>query len=81
MNHHVHTYCNRCKRNLPYGTTVHPCTFLSEERHFVMDPTYLVNVPWWREPLAVQYENNRIYLLVLQKLIDEASEPFVAELD
>ena len=66
-NHHVHTYCKLCKRNLPYGTSVHNCIvgFAPGQIKFDMNPDYLINEPWWTEPLAVQQENSLIYLETL----------------
>lgn len=73
-NHHIHTYCTICKRNLPYGTTIHNnCYFKNEERCFVMNPKVIINKIWWTEPFAVQIENNRVYLKYLQKLLDGRS--------
>ena len=70
-NHHTHTYCKACKRNLPYGTIVHDCVIGFElgKTRPEMDPAYLVNVPWWSEPLAVQITNNTIHLKFLQRLL------------
>jgi len=45
-NHHIHTYCRACKRNLPYGTNIHPCNIPSYNHDFVMNPNYLQNQPW-----------------------------------
>jgi len=78
-NHHIHTYCNRCKKNLPYGTTVHKCRFTSEEHGFVMNPKFLVNEPWWTEPLLVQQANAAVHLRYLQRLICEF--PFYSNRD
>src|ERR1051325_7856051 len=61
-NHHIHTYCPGCKRNLMYGTTIHPCDIC-----FAMDAAGLTNTPWWIEPLLVQQENNYTYLRFLQR--------------
>ena len=46
-NHHIHTYCKMCQRNLPYGTIVHNCKVGLEpgKIHPGMDPDYLVNEP------------------------------------
>ena len=52
MNHHIHTYCRVCKRNLPYGTTIHQCNVPSYNHEFVMNPEYLNNQPWWDESLV-----------------------------
>ena len=30
-NHHIHTYCKACQRNLPYGTINHHCTIGFEQ--------------------------------------------------
>ena len=72
-NHHIHTYCKNCKRNLPnlpYGTVVHDCTFGFGVGmiHPEMNPIYLVNTPWWTEPLAVQQENLLHYLQCFERL-------------
>jgi hypothetical protein len=55
-NHHQHTYCMQCQRNLPYDTLVHDCKIGYEVGKVrpEMDPTYIVNMPWWNEPVAVQ---------------------------
>ena len=55
-NHHLHTYCKVCKRNLMYGTIIHDCTvgIGIGKIHPVMDPAYLVNEPWWE----ILVENN-----------------------
>jgi len=73
-NHHIHTYCNRCKKNLPYGTTVHKCQFTSKDHSFVMDPRYLVNEPWWTEPLLVQQANAAVHLRHLQRLRSQSTD-------
>ena len=69
-NHHIHTYCKMCKRNLWHGTVIHNCTFGfgSGEIHPEMDPQFIKNKPWWKEPLAVQHHNNYVYLRYLQRL-------------
>ena len=74
-NHHLHTYCKACKRNLPYGTIVHSCTvgFNLGQKRPDMNPEYLINIPWWKEPATVQLENLSAYL--------EFYVPEVAELD
>ena len=70
-NHHIHTYCKDCKRNLPYDTTIHNCIVgvKSGQKHPDMNPNFLVNIPWWNEPLIVQQENNYIYLKQFQYLL------------
>jgi hypothetical protein len=87
-NHHRHTYCRLCKRNLPYHTIVHDCIigFGPGQIRPEMNPQYLINTPWWKEPLAVQAENNLIYLERLQRLLLGlplywATEELVADLD
>ena len=47
-NHHVHTYCTQCKKNLFYETIVHDCNWGLEEGqvHPEMDSKALVNHPW-----------------------------------
>ena len=47
VDHHTHTYCKCCKRNLFTDGVVHDCTWGIGlgERHPDMDPEYLVNVP------------------------------------
>ena len=59
-NHHIHTYCKVCQRNLPYGTTIHNCKFGLGlgQIHPDMQPEYLINEPWWQESEAVQRENS-----------------------
>ena len=85
-NHHIHTYCVGCKRNLSYGTTIHHCNLPARgEPHFVMDPTFLINTPWWTEPLLVRLKNNYVYLRFLQRMLlgfpFYTPEPTIAELD
>jgi hypothetical protein len=89
-NHHIHTYCKICKTNLSYGTIVHDCImgYSAGRIRPEMIPEYLVNVPWWTEPLAVQYENNYFYLLRLQRLLEDTplyyqniDEDLIAPLD
>ena len=76
-NHHIHTYCSGCKRNLMYGTTIHPC-----DVRFAMDAAGLTNTPWWIEPLLVQQENNYTYLRFLQRILNGLSfyEPNLNEI-
>ena len=64
-NHHVHTYCRLCKRNLYFGTTIHNCVMGFEPGKIRPDmiPEYLANTPWWQEPEAVQIETITIFLL------------------
>ena len=50
-NHHIHTYCRGCKRNIPYGTTIHQCNIPNYNCNFAMDPNFLVNQPWWNESI------------------------------
>ena len=91
-NHHTHTYCKLCKKNLPYGTVIHHCVFGfgPGQVHPGMDPKHLVNEIWWQEPEAVQQENfelwTEIYLPQLLKLYfrNQNSQDFsvdIAELD
>lgn len=70
-NHHVHTYCKACQRNLPYGTVVHNCKIGLEpgKIHPDMDPNYLINKPWWIEPPRVQMENFVHFLKLLFKFL------------
>ncbi|CAB4434010.1 unnamed protein product [Rhizophagus irregularis] len=51
-NHHVHTYCTMCKKNLFYGTTIHDCIigFTLGKIRPDMNPEYLINNQWWKEP-------------------------------
>ena len=68
---------------------VHNCTWEIGlgERHPDMDPKYLVNVPWWPEPMKVQQENLYALLCYLKRLYNNL--PFyeqdltveIAELD
>ena len=73
-----------------YSTTiVHDCTMGFEVGKVRpgMDPAYLINVPWWLEPLAVQITNNVIHLKFLQKLLlnlpfySDDHSPVIADLD
>ena len=85
-NHHVHTYCKACKRNLPYGTTLHDCIIGFGGRGKIqpdMNPAYLVRVPWWKEPIKVQIENSIYFLRNIQFPLDHLSplEITIAELD
>ena len=58
-NHHVHNYCTVCKRNLFIGETFHACKWglYEGEIHPEMDPRYLINQSWWKEPYLVQFWN------------------------
>lgn len=58
-NHHIHCYCKMCKRNLPYGTVYHNCIvgFRPGQIKPDMNPNYLINDPWWEEPLAVKKQD------------------------
>ena len=60
-----------CKRNLFYGEVVHNCEFgLGLGKiHPEMNPEFLINLPWWVEPLLVQQQNNYVYLDFLQRLL------------
>ena len=48
VDHHIHTYCKTCKRNLFTGEVIHECKWGIEsgEIHPEMDPHYLHNIPW-----------------------------------
>jgi hypothetical protein len=53
-NHHLHTYCTMCKRQIPTGCIVlqHGCVFgfqLGQVRPD-MNPDYLINDVFWTEP-------------------------------
>jgi hypothetical protein len=63
-NHHIHTYCKACKKNLLYGTITHDCIigFGLGKIQPDMKPEYLVNDLWWDEPILVQHENLRVLL-------------------
>ena len=62
-NHHTHFYCKICKTNLAYGVIFHPCKMGYEygQIHPVMDPKFLINHPWWKEPPQILAENNLMY--------------------
>ena len=89
VDHHTHTYCKCCKRNLFTDEVVHNCTWGigPGELHPEMNPEYLVNVPWWPEPMKVQQENLYALLCYLECLYNNL--PFyeqdltveIAELD
>jgi hypothetical protein len=57
-NHHLHTYCKACQRNLLSGTVIHNCNvgLLLGQVHPDMNAIYLVNNPWWDEPQEVACE-------------------------
>jgi hypothetical protein len=88
-NHHVHTYCTMCKKNLFYGTAIHDCIigFTLGKIRPDMNPKFLINNQWWKEPQAVQLENNINYLKYIERLINDlpvhkvSLEPFIANLD
>ena len=83
-NHHIHTYCKVCKRNLPYGTTIHRCLFGFDlgQIHPDMDPKFLVNNLWWKEPQKVIEENNIIYLDAFIRLyFNQIPEVEIAPID
>ena len=88
-NHHVHTYCTMCKKNLFYGTTIHDCIigFTLGKIRPDMNPEYLINNQWWKEPQTVQLENNVNYLKYIERLMNGlpvhkiSLEPFIAKLD
>ena len=44
-NHHIHTYCSSCKKNLPYRTVIHECEIgINEEQiHPDMQNYFLIN--------------------------------------
>jgi hypothetical protein len=44
-NHHLHTYCKLCKKNLHYGTVIHDCIIGYEHGKIQldMDPNFLIN--------------------------------------
>ena len=68
-NHHIHNYCKACKRNLPFGVKIHNCTvgIGIGKFHFDMNPDFLVNQPWWKEPEEVTVENRARYAQHYQK--------------
>jgi hypothetical protein len=70
VDHHTHTYCKLCKRNLFTDEIEHECIWgtMPGETHPEMDPRYLVNVPWWPEPMLVQQENLSALLCYLERL-------------
>ena len=60
FNHHLHTYCKACKRNLANGTVLHDCIIGIGvgKIHPEMNPAYLINTPWWEEPCEHRREFN-----------------------
>ena len=88
-NHHIHTYCTMCKKNLPYGTILHDCIigFTLGKIRPDMKPEFLVNQPWWEEPEGVKQTNLVHYLKCFLRLsyglppYTISTEPFVASLD
>ena len=89
VDHHTHTYCKLCKRNLFADEVEHECTWgtMPGETHPEMDPRYLVNIPWWPEPMIVQQENLYALLCYLERLYnnlpfyEQDLEIEIAELD
>jgi hypothetical protein len=61
--------------------------FTSGKIHPDMDPSVLVNVPWWKEPILVQEQNLINHIKYLERLYNELSfystslTPIIAELD
>ena len=57
-NHHVHTYCKLCKRNLPYGIVQHDCIFglAPGQIYLDMNPDYLYNEVWWEVEEEILYK-------------------------
>jgi len=87
-NHHIHNYCKACKQNLAYGAIAHNCVvgFTQGKRRPEMNPRYLISVPWWREPLAVQQENTHtnyqeIPYYNFTLILSLPYEPYIADLD
>jgi len=90
-NHHVHTYCKFCKRQLLFGQIQHECDWGFEvgNVHPGMNPMFVINVPWWTEPILVQQENLRAYIRFFERTLnnlpfytqDITSEPKIVELD
>ena len=76
-NHHLHTYCKMCQKNLPYGTIVHDCKVGLEpgKIHPGMDPKALVNHQWWEEPPAIQMEN---FIFFTKQFINELRRIYTA---
>ena len=72
-NHHVHTYCKGCQRNLPYGTTIHNCKCGTGigKIHFNINPDFLINKPWWKEPDEVIEQNRQHYARYYKKNSEE----------
>ena len=73
VDHHIHTYCKCCKRNLFTNEIVYDCIWEigQNELHPEMDPEYLINVPWWPEPVKVQQKNHvsTIIYLFMSKIL------------
>ena len=61
-NHHIHTYCKNCKRNLQYGLNIHDCEIGIEfgKIHPDMKSDFLINTPWWKEPEMLQQHNETL---------------------
>ena len=77
-NHHTHQYCTFCKQNLLNGTIVHTCKwgYTPGMEHPGMNPDYLINNPWWNEPLPVQRYNYYVTMKLFAslKLLDPITE-------
>ena len=58
-NHHIHTYCKNCKRNLQYELNIHNYEIGIEfgKIHPDMRYNFLINTPWWKEPETLQQHN------------------------
>lgn len=56
---HMHAMCTLCHKNITNGDYIHDCImgFIPGKIHPEMNPDYLVNTPFWKEPLMVQQEN------------------------
>jgi hypothetical protein len=61
-NHHIHTYCKNCKRNLQYGLNIHDCEIGIElgKIHPDMRSDFLISTPWWKEPEMLQQQNETL---------------------
>jgi hypothetical protein len=77
------------QRNLFVGEIEHECLWGtgSGEIHPEMNPYYLVNVPWWPEPVLAQQENLMALLCYLERFYNGLSfyeqdlDVEIAELD
>ena len=72
-NHHLHNYCKACRKNLLLNVVIYDCVIgLGVGKiHFDMNPEFLINKPWWKEPAKVFQENQEHYHQQFRELQDQ----------